>query len=139
MKIKIALFLVLFIAIPVCANAYQETQVSRYITLSNSSKKEQIELLDQSIHVRFPQKINTVGKAVNYLLNLSGYDLAPEKKLSPQLKVLLSKPLPIIDREIGSISLKDGLLTLVGKSFYLTDDPINRTVNFKLKKMTVKE
>ena len=109
------------------------TQVSRYLTVSNKPKLSQTNLLSQSVQVRFTRNIQTIGDAMNYLLRFSGYSLIHETQMSMALKILLSKPLPIIDRELGPVTLSDGLITLSGPAFYLTQDPVNRVVDFKLK------
>ena len=109
------------------------TQVSRYLTVSNKPKFSQTNLLSQSIQVRFTRNIQTIGDAMNYLLRFSGYSLIPEAQMSLALQITLSKPLPIIDRELGPVTLRDGLTTLSGSAFYLIQDPVNRVVDFKLK------
>ena len=109
------------------------TQTGRYLTVSNHPKISQIDLLSQSIQIRFPEKVQTVGDAVNYILRFSGYGLIAENKMDKALEVTLAKPLPIIDRELGPMPLKEGLAILVGSAFYLYQDPVNRVVDFKLK------
>jgi conjugative transfer region protein (TIGR03748 family) len=109
------------------------TQVSRYLTVSNKPQFSQTNLLTQSVQVRFTQNIQTVGDAMNYLLRFSGYSLIPENQMNLALQIILSKPLPIIDRELGPVTLSDGLITLAGPAFNLTQDPVNRVVDFQLK------
>lgn len=109
------------------------TQIDRYLTTSNKTQLSQVNLLSQTIHVRFTRNIQTVGDAINYLLQFSGYSLLTEKERSIELNILLKKPLPVIDRNLGPISLSDALTTLAGSAYYLTQDPVNRTVDFKLK------
>ena len=46
---------------------------------------------------------------------------------------MLAKPLPFVDRELGPVLLKDALMVLAGESFILTQDPLNREINFLLK------
>ncbi len=116
-----------------CLADNEITQVSRYQTVSNKPKFSQTNLLSQSIQVRFTQNIQTVGNAMNYLLRFSGYSLVPESQMSSALRITLSKPLPIIDRELGPMSLRDGLITLSGPAFYLTQNPVSRVVDFALK------
>lgn len=110
-----------------------DSQVGRYLTVSNKTNSSQIHLLSQSIQVRFPQEVKTIGDAINYLLRFSGYSLIATEQMNPALKTTISKPLPIIDRTLGPIALKAGLLTLVGSAFYIKEDPINRVVDFQLK------
>lgn len=111
----------------------ETTQIGRYLSIPNKPNKSQLNLLSQTIQVRFPQSVQTVGEAMNYLLRFSGYSLVDNTKMSQELKIIISKPLPIVDRELGPVSLKDGLATLMGPAFYLIQDPINRIVDFRLK------
>jgi len=109
------------------------TPIGRYMTVENKPSLSQMDLLSQTIQVRFPQNIQTVGNAMNYVLRLSGYSLIPPDHMSHALKITLTKPLPAIDRDFGPMPLKDALITLAGPAFYLVQDPLNRMVNFKIK------
>jgi conjugative transfer region protein (TIGR03748 family) len=109
------------------------TQVSRYLTISNKPKFSQLNLLSQPIQIRFTQNIKTIGDAMNYLLRFSGYSLIADTQMSAALKITLSKPLPIIDRELGPMTLRDALITLSGPAFSLAQNPVYRVVDFKLK------
>lgn len=109
------------------------TQFGRYLTTINKPTQAQTDLLSQTMQVRFPQTVQTIGDAMNYLLKFSGYSLIAEKNRSAELKNTLSKPLPTVDRDFGPMSLKDGLITLIGPAFSLAHDPLNRTINFDLK------
>lgn len=110
------------------------TQVGRYVTVENKPKASQTDLLAQTIQVRFPQAVQTVGDAMSYVLRLSGYSLTPTNRMSQPLKTLLSKTLPAVDRDFGPMSLKDALSTLAGPAFYLVQDPLNRLVDFRVKR-----
>jgi hypothetical protein len=48
--------------------ADETTTVGRYLTVSNKPTSAQTNLLSQTIQVRFPQGIQTLGDAMNYLL-----------------------------------------------------------------------
>jgi type IV pili sensor histidine kinase/response regulator len=109
------------------------TQIHRYMTIENKPKFSQINLLSQLIQVHFTRNIQTVGDAMNYILKFSGYSLIPKAEHNEALKIILNKPLPIVDRELGPVPLNDALTTLVGPAFSLTQNPINRTVNFVVK------
>lgn len=109
------------------------TQVGRYLTMPNKPTSTQINLLDQIIQIRFPQEISTVGEAMNYILRFSGYSMVSENNMQLEVKNTLDKPLPLIDREIGPVKLKDALSVLAGTAFHLSHDPVNRTINFKIK------
>lgn len=115
------------------ASEGSEMQVGRYLTAKAVPQKTQQDLLSQAIQVRFPQNIQTIGDAMNYLLHFSGYSLVADTKQTAALKITLSKPLPAIDRHFGPMTLKEALLTLAGPAFLLTQDPLNRQINFQLK------
>ncbi len=109
------------------------TQFGRYLTAINKPTMAQTDLLSQTMQVRFPQTVQTIGDAMNSLLKFSGYSLIEENNRSAELKNTLTKPLPTVDRDFGPMSLKEGLITLIGPGFSLVHDPLNRTVNFNLK------
>lgn len=117
----------------ICLADNDITQVSRYLTVTNKPRFSQTHLLSQSIQIRFTRNIQTVGDAINYLLRFSGYALVAESQRTPALKVMLIKPLPVIDRELGPMTLSNALITLSGPAFYLSQDPVNRVVDLKLK------
>lgn len=118
---------------PTLASAGENaSQVGRYLTVSNKPKPSQINLLSQIVQIRFPQNVQSIGDAMSYLLQFSGYSLVSDLRMSEALKTTVSKTLPVVDRELGPISLKDGLTTLAGPAFYLVQDPINREVDFRL-------
>ena len=116
-----------------CLASEDATQVSRYLTIKNKPKQEQVNLMSQVVQVRFPQNIQTIGSATNYLLRFSGYSLISDKRMNQALRITIAKPLPIVDRDLGPISLRNALTTLVGQGFNLACDPINREVDFQLK------
>ncbi|MCD6040303.1 MAG: hypothetical protein K0S27_1703 [Gammaproteobacteria bacterium] len=134
MKHKLIAILLLGILLDkICLADNDVTQISRYLTVANKPKFSQAHLLSQSIQVHFPPNIQTVGDAINYLLRFSGYTLIAEPQQSPALKIMLSRSLPIVDRELGPMRLREGFAVLLGPAFYLSEDPVNRVVNFKLK------
>lgn len=110
-----------------------KTMIGHYLSLENKPTEAQVNLLSQIIQVRFPQEVQSIGDAIIYMLRYSGYGLIDESKQSPALKNTLKKPLPVIDRNFGPMSLKDALTTLAGPAFILMQDPLNREVDFKLK------
>jgi conjugative transfer region protein (TIGR03748 family) len=134
MKIKVILIVLLSIVfMRPCWGDESMTQAGRYLTISTKPKASQINLLSQIIQVRFPQNIQTIRDGMHYLLRFSGYSLIPDSWMSKEFRLTLSKPLPLIDRELGPISLKDSLLVLAGPAFSLVEYPIKRDIDFKLK------
>ena len=45
----------------------------------------------------------------------------------------MAKPLPVVDRDLSYMTLKQALLTLVEPAFYLEVDPLHRLINFEVK------
>ena len=110
------------------------TQINRYATVDNKPLSAQINPLLAVQQVHFSQDIKTVGQAMTYWLGYSGFSLAPTDKQPPSLQAVMRQPLPQIDRNLGPLTVKDGLEVLVGQQvFTLVHDPLLREVNFKLK------
>ena len=81
---------------------------------------------------KFPPQVESIGDAVNVVLQNTSYQLAA--KLSTAVDVTLKKPLPITDRTLGPMPIKDALVVLLGKDvFSLVVDPLHRLVSFEIK------
>ena len=109
-----------------------EVQVGRYSTLPAMPIIAQADLLATTITLSFPARIVTVGEAVQYLLQRSGYRLATAPVTTPETADLLTLPLPAVHRHLGPITLVQALETLVGPAFRLIHDPVHRLVSFEL-------
>lgn len=133
MKFRLIILILLSISFDTTCIADDVNQIGRYLTITNKARPEQISLMSQTIQVRFPQDVQTIESAIKYLLRFSGYSLVMTKKMSTASQIILGKQLPVVDRELGPIPLKDALTVLIGPGFNLSYDPINREVNFKLK------
>lgn len=116
------------------AMAANVTQINRYATVENKPLLSQINPLLTVQQVHFPQKVHTVGEALTHWLQYSGYTLAGESSRTKALENILKQPLPQVTRNLGPLTVQDGLEVLVGQQvFTLTSDPLNREVNFRLK------
>lgn len=114
--------------------------VDRYSSVSEAATPAQLNPLLTVVTVKFPDSVTTIGQAVNQVLVYSGYSLAPENQLPCALKTVLSKPLPLADRTFQPMMIRDMVGVLVGKNhFRLTQDSINRTVNFNVINLSAKE
>jgi len=110
------------------------TQINRYATVDNKPLRAQINPLQAVQQVHFPQSVQTVGQAMNYWLQYSGYSLVKMEKQPVSLQAVMQQRLPQVDRNLGPLTIKDGLEVLVGQEvFKLTQNPLLREVNFKLK------
>lgn len=117
----------------IVVQAANVTQINRYTTVENKPLPAQVNPLLAVQQVHFPQTIKTVGEALTYWLQYSGFSLAPQTKQPESLQAVMRQPLPQINRNLGPLSVKVGMEVLVGQEiFTLVHDPLLREVNFKL-------
>jgi len=125
-----------FIALTSLALACQAanvTTVARYASVPNKPLAAQVNPLKAVQQVHFPQQIQTIGEAIEHWLKYSGFHLAPANKHQDSLKTILKQPLPQVDRNLGPMSVANGLTVLVGQHlFSLKHDDLLREVNFTL-------
>ncbi len=119
-----------------CALASQnlqanDAQVGRYSVIAAIPTKAQADLLATTMTVRFPERIQTLGEAVRYLLQRSGYRLADTRSIGPDAVSLFALPLPAVHQSLGPMMLRDALETLAGPAFNLVQDPVHRLVTFE--------
>jgi len=109
----------------------KEIQVARYSTTTIAPTPAQAELLSTTVTLRFPERIQTVGEAVRYLLQRSGYRLADPEGMGSETMALFVLPLPAVHRSLGPITLREALQTLAGPAFLLVQDPVHRLITFE--------
>jgi conjugative transfer region protein (TIGR03748 family) len=110
------------------------TQINRYATVANKPLAAQVNPLLAVQQIHFPQEIKTVGQAINWWLQYSGYSLVAKEKQPKSLQAVMLQTLPQIDRNLGPLTIRDGLEVLAGQQvFMLVVNPLLREVNFKLK------
>jgi conjugative transfer region protein (TIGR03748 family) len=135
MKMKSTIVCLAVLAMSNANSANTVTQVGRYATVENKPTAAQVNPLLTVQQMQFPQRIQSVGDALNYWLKHSGYQLVDAKKQSAEMKEVLKHSLPQVDRNLGPISVQDGLKVLVGMNvFDLVQDPLHRKVSFTLNK-----
>ncbi len=135
MKTKRLIILLSVLSLGAAVHAENITQIERYSTIDNKPKAAQINPLLTVVQVHFPREVETVGDAVNYWISYSGYSLVSDEKVSVELKEVLKQKLPQSDRNLGPLTIKDGLKVLVGQDvFDLVCDPLHRLVSFELNK-----
>jgi len=116
------------------AQAANITQINRYATVDNKPLRAQINPLLAVQQIHFPLSVQTVGQAMTYWLQYSGFSLVKVDKQPLSLQAVMQQKLPQIDRNLGPLTIKDGLEVLAGQEvFTLTQNPLLREVNFKLK------
>ena len=106
-------------------------QVGRYSVIAAVPTEAQADLLATTLTIRFPERIQTLGESVQYLLQRSGYRLAKVESTGPSTATLFALPLPAVHRSLGPMTLRDTLKTLAGPAFNLVQDPVHRLVTFE--------
>lgn len=107
-----------------------DIQIGRYSMLSAAPTQAQAELLATTVTVQLPARIQTIGEAVRYLLQRSGYRLAAAESTEPDTLALFALSLPAVHRHLGPMTLRDALETLAGPAFHLVQDPVHRLITF---------
>ena len=108
-----------------------DLQVGRYSLISATPTEAQAALLAATITVRFPERIQTVGEALPYLLQRSGYRLAAAESIGADTAALFALPLPAVHRNLGPMTLRDALEILAGPAFHLVQDPVHRLITYE--------
>ncbi len=133
-----ALLLISCFACPLIANAtigqatYSNMTVGRYSSMLAAPEEHQYDILSTMVQTRFPQRISTVGEALDYLLLRSGYRLAKYDATDPEMEILMTRPLPETHRDIGPMTLEDALQTLASPIYRIVIDPLNRLISFEV-------
>lgn len=110
------------------------TQVNRYATVANKPLAAQVNPLLAVQQIHFPQDVQTIGQAIEWWLRYSGFTLVSKEKQPESLQAVMRQPLPQIDKNLGPLTVRDGLEVLVGQQvFTLVEDSLLRQVNFHLK------
>lgn len=116
------------------AQAANVTQVNRYATVANKPLTAQINPLLAVQKIHFPQEVKTVGQAIEWWLHYSGFSLVSKEKQPESLRAVMLQTLPQIHRNLGPLTVKEGLEILAGQQvFRIVENPIARQVSFKLK------
>ena len=109
----------------------EDARVGRYSVVAAVPTKAQADLLATTLTIRFPERIQTLGEAVQYLVQRSGYRLANAESMGTETAALFALPLPAVHRSLGPMTLRDALETLAGPAFNLVQDPVHRLVAFE--------
>nr|WP_231364043.1 hypothetical protein [Thioalkalivibrio sp. ALMg11] len=111
--------------------AASDIQVGRYLTATDAPAPEQEQPLQVTVQIDFPSDVRHVGSALTYLLTHSGYRLEDPAEADPAMRVLLTRPLPEVHRELGPLSLENALTTLAGPTWRLVVDPAMREISYE--------
>lgn len=104
--------------------------VSRYTSISTAPSVDQSNPLLTVVSFAFPPAVQTVGQAISYVLDQTGYTIVETEDLPEQAKIMMSLRLPNIQRKFKFVSVKNALSALAGDAFKLLVDPVRRQVTF---------
>lgn len=90
----------------------------------------QKDLLAATITIRYPERIQTVGESIQYLLQRGGYRLAEPEVAGFDIEAWFVLPLPAIHRGPGPVRLRQALQAPAGSALHLVQDPGHRLITF---------
>lgn len=118
----------------------QQVVNSRYKTTIKPVQPQQIKQQDirppvidtLSIYVRvvFPDNVKTVGDAVEYLIEPTGYRLATSYPAPRDASLMVSKRLPPIIKIERTMPVIDALQILIGVDNTIVVDPVHKLISF---------
>lgn len=125
MRFALAALVALVCAVPT-ANAGDDLRVARYTTVADNELRD-LDPLAVVVQIQFPREfVTTVGDALSYLLQRSGYTLSTADK---DAEHLLGLPLPESHRAIGPKKVHNIARTLVGDAYGLCINAKSRKVS----------
>ena len=110
----------------ICAS--DANRISRYTLYPYSAELHEKDLLSTIVETTFPRQIATIGSAIDYILQRSGYRHLPTEAVSDTLRLTL----PLVHRSIGPIDTRGAIQTLIGSSWNIVEDEESRTIWFQL-------
>lgn len=123
----------LFICWPLLSNTI-EIQTDRYTVVKLLPTESQLDPLAAVVQVRFPGQILNTEQAIHYVLDESGYELVSSDVWTPEMKIMLSNVLPVVQRDLSDtpMTVVNVLEVLAGQAFRVVRDPLRRKVSFEL-------
>ena len=108
------------------------TRTSRYVTESATPDKQVRDVLSTIIDVDIPVITEpSIGEGMGFLLARTGYTLrAP---LTYGESQLYHQPLPLVQTDMGHMSVRQGLQVMAGDVWQLEEDVVKRELGFALK------
>ncbi len=130
MKYCLQLILAIFaITLSAPASAGADIQVNRYSFQKQTPPPHQADLLSAVIETRFPNNVVTVGHAIEYMLERSGYQFIYTEESAEAMTL----ELPAVHRNLGPLNLRTALTTVAGPAWRLQENNEHRKVWFEPK------
>lgn len=105
-------------------------------TLLGDTKPKQINVDPTSLYVRtvWPDGINTVGQAITYILEPSGYKLLLDYPAPSDAYKLANEPIPPIAKIHRTMPVIDAIQILIGTDNFIFIDHRNKLISFSRSK-----
>ncbi|NIB44036.1 pili assembly chaperone [Pseudomaricurvus alkylphenolicus] len=113
------------------ADTSAHLQVGRYSLMSTAPSTGQVDLLAVTVERSIPETVKSIGNALDWLLQGSGYRLADTSLLSDEAIELFHLPLPSAHRQFQALPLRQVLSLIVGPAFSMVHDPAHRLLGFE--------
>ena len=121
-------YMIMLILVPTgVADTIDDHDLNRYTLHSYAAEHHQEDLLSTIVETTFPAQIATVGSAIDYILQRSGYRHVPTAAVDQALQLTL----PQVHRSIGPVDTRTALQTLIGSPWKLFEDEKTRVVWFQ--------
>jgi len=107
------------------------TQVDRYSVVATGPTAGQRDLLAVTAVISIPNDIDSLGDALRWILQDSGYRLAANPVMTEEVRIMLELPLPAVHRRFEPMPLKTVMGLMVGPAFYVVQDSVHRLIAFE--------
>ncbi|MEX2257280.1 MAG: hypothetical protein WD672_01100 [Woeseia sp.] len=105
-------------------------RIGRYQSMVLAPEAAPVDALRALVTQRFPDDITTVGAAIDFMLQGTGYQL--QLTPNPCQALLFAQPLPVAQRQLGPITVRHALAVLAGPAYRPVVDTLYRRVTFEL-------
>ncbi|MEX2257149.1 MAG: hypothetical protein WD672_00445 [Woeseia sp.] len=105
-------------------------RIGRYQSMVLASETAPVDVLRAFTTQRFPDDITTVGAAIDFLLQGTGYQVQSTADSCEAL--LFAQPLPAAHRQLGPVTVRHALAMLAGPAYRPAIDILYRRVTFEL-------
>jgi len=112
------------------ASAEGNTQVGRYLTVEPVAELHARFPLVEVSDVAIPQEVLEIRSAMSFVLEGTGYSVAPPEYLDPRSQQMLDSPVALTQRVMQKVTRLNALAALAGPGFEVVVDPLSRRVAF---------
>ncbi len=118
--------LLLTLALPMAHAEDPQLRLARYSSVATSPVLADYSPLETIATLNFPAQVDSVGEALHFTLLRTGYSIGHTDADATHLMAL---PLPLTHRGIGPARVTDLLAILVGPSYAVEANSVDRTIS----------